>query len=74
MFDFYTHQIEACDAEIERLYSLTRPDWPDPAPDDHDPLPPNQRKSHSKNLPQETPLSVSICGASPALTSLPWMG
>lgn len=25
-YDFYSHQVEACDAEIEREYSLTRPD------------------------------------------------
>jgi hypothetical protein len=28
LFYFYTRQIEACDAEIERTYSLFRPDWP----------------------------------------------
>jgi transposase len=58
MYDFYTRQIEACDAEIERTYSLTRPNWPDPDPDDTDPLPPNKRKSHSKNLPKETPVRI----------------
>lgn len=58
MYDFYTRQIEACDAEIERAYSAIRPDWPDPEPDDQAALPPNKRNSHSKNLPRETPVRV----------------
>lgn len=58
LYDFYTRQIEACDAEIERTYSAIRPDWPDPDPDDQEPLPPNKRRSHSKNLPQNTPVRV----------------
>lgn len=48
MYDFYTKQIEACDAEIERTYALTRPDW---KADDLPPLPPKKRQSHSKNAP-----------------------
>ncbi len=39
----------------ERTYSTIRPDWPDPDPDDQEPLPPNKRGSHSKNLPKESP-------------------
>lgn len=58
LYDFYTHQLEACDAEIEHTYTATRPDWPDPAPDDHDPLPPNKRSSNSKNLPKDSPLHI----------------
>lgn len=58
MYDFYTRQIEACDAEIERTYSAIRPDWPDPAPDDQEPLSPNKRGSNSKNLPKDAPLHV----------------
>ena len=27
LYDFYTQQIEACDAEMDRLHALTRPDW-----------------------------------------------
>jgi transposase len=57
-YDFYTHQIEACDLEIERTYSAIRPDWPDPSPDDQEPLPPNKRGSHSKNLSKESPVHV----------------
>lgn len=60
LYDFYTRQIEACDAEIERTYSAIRPHWPDPDPDDQEPLPPNKRKSHSKNLPQEASIHVRL--------------
>ncbi len=48
IFDYYTRQIEACDAEIERMYALTRPDW------DGGELKPHstrKRNSHSKNAP-----------------------
>jgi transposase len=59
MYDFYTRQIEACDLEIERTYSLIRPDWPDPDPEDQAPLPPSKRRrSHSHNLPKDTPIRV----------------
>jgi len=49
MYTFYTRQIQACDDEIERVYSLTRPDW-----DGGELKPPSKRKriSHSKNRPQ----------------------
>lgn len=49
LYDFYTQQVEACDAEIERMYALTRPDW---RWDAVKPLPPQKRNSHSKNAPQ----------------------
>lgn len=61
-YDFYTQQIEACDVEIERTYSLTRADWKE------EELPvPNQRKSHShsKNAPKEVEVRrhlKRICG------------
>jgi transposase len=58
MDDFYTRQIEACDAEIERTYSAIRPAWPDPDPADQDPLPAHKRDSHSKNLPKDSPVQV----------------
>ncbi len=51
MYDFYTKQIEVCDAEIDRMYALTRPDW---KADDLPPLPAKKRNSHSKNAPQNT--------------------
>lgn len=49
LYDFYTQQITACDAEIERTYSVIRPDWGAPAA-----LPeiPHKPRSHSKNQPQ----------------------
>lgn len=49
MYDFYTQQVEACDAEIDRMYALTRPDW-----DGGELKPPSekQRNSHSKNAPK----------------------
>lgn len=58
LYDFYTRQIQACDAEIERTYTTIRPEWPDPAPDDQEPLPPNKRGSNSKNLPKDSPVHV----------------
>jgi transposase len=50
LYDFYTKQVEECDAEIERLYALTRPEWGGEAVK---PLPPKKRNSHSKNAPQK---------------------
>ena len=47
-FDFYTHQIAICDAEIEHSYSLIRPYWHNPSPAD---LPGKKPGSHSKNAP-----------------------
>lgn len=49
LFDFYTHQIEACDAEIERTYALIRPDWSGDMPHN---LPKKRNHSHSKNTPK----------------------
>ena len=49
MYDFYTQQIQACDQEIERVYSLTRPDWD---AGELKPLSISKRNSHSKNKPQ----------------------
>jgi transposase len=53
MYDFYTRQIEACDAEIERMYHTIRPN--EDGSDDDDPphqVPEHKRKSHSKNAPK----------------------
>ena len=49
LFDFYTQQLTACDAEIERTYGVIRPTWPTVAA-----LPEIAHKphSHSKNQPQ----------------------
>lgn len=49
MYDFYTKQIEACDAEVDRLYALTRPDW---EAGELPPVPKKKRNTHSKNAPQ----------------------
>jgi transposase len=50
MYDYYTKQVEECDAEIERIYALTRPDW---GGESVKPLPQKKRSSHSKNAPQK---------------------
>jgi len=49
MYDFYTQQIEACDAEIDRMYAATRPDW---EMGELKPLTKRKRNSHSKNAPE----------------------
>jgi len=48
LYDFYTSQIQACDAEIERTYALIRPDWPYDGPNK---FPEKKNRSHSKNAP-----------------------
>jgi len=50
LYDFYSQQVEACDAEIDRTYALTRPDW---QAGELKPLPPKKHNSHSKNAPQQ---------------------
>ena len=58
-YDFYTRQIEACDAEIERTYGLVRPDW------EMGELSEEKRNSHSKNAPKEVQVRKHlkrICG------------
>ncbi len=49
MYDFYTRQVEACDAEISRAYAMTRPDW---EAGELKPLPEKKRNTHSKNAPK----------------------
>lgn len=49
MYDFYTKQVEECDAEIDRMYALIRPDWEG---GELMPLPQKKRNSHSKNAPK----------------------
>jgi transposase len=49
MYIFYTEQIRACDAEIERVYGMTRPEW---EAGEVKPLSERKRNSHSKNRPQ----------------------
>lgn len=56
LYDFYTAQLHACDAEIERAYRLIRPTWPIGDETAVSMLPPKKRHSHSKNAPQDTHL------------------
>lgn len=48
LYDFYTQQIETCDAEIARTYGETRPAWPTTPVA---PLSSRKRQSRSKNAP-----------------------
>jgi transposase len=49
LYDFYTRQVEACDAEIDRMYGLIRPDW---EAGELPPIPKKKQSSHSKNAPK----------------------
>ena len=62
LYDFYTKQMEACDAEIECMYSLVRPDWEQT---DFNELPEGKQNSHSKNAPKNVQVRKHlkrICG------------
>ncbi len=50
LYDFYTQQIEACDAEIERTYAAIRPQWDEPH--DTHALLAKKPNSYSKNSPK----------------------
>jgi hypothetical protein len=49
LYDSYTAQIQACDAEIERTYTLIRPDWTYAGPDE---FPKKKNRSRSANAPK----------------------
>lgn len=49
LYDFYTKQVEECDAEMDRMYAMLRPDWES---GELKPLPQKKRNSHSKNAPK----------------------
>ena len=49
LFDFYTRQLAACDAELQRRFAACQPRWDAPA--DIPPLPKVKATSHSKNEP-----------------------
>lgn len=51
LYDFYTKQVEACDAEITRLYGAVRPEW---QAGELPTIPMKKRNSHSKNAPKNT--------------------
>jgi transposase len=68
LYDFYTMQMNACDAEIERIYQLTRPDWSPGEPIETSPAP-GKRESRGKNAPDEKRVAAHlqrICGVNPA--------
>ncbi len=50
LYDVYTEKIEACDAEINRQYGMTRPDW---VSAELPVVPHKKRHTHSKNAPKE---------------------
>lgn len=50
LYDCYTEKIEACDAEINCQYGMTRPDW---GSGELPVVPDKKRNSHSKNAPKE---------------------
>jgi transposase len=61
LYDFYTKQLEECDEEIERMYSLVRVDWVE----ERGHIPESKRNSHSKNAPKKIQVSKHlkrICG------------
>jgi transposase len=49
LYDFYTAQLEVCDAEIDRMYALIRPDW---EMGELPPVPKKKQSTHSKNAPK----------------------
>lgn len=49
MYDAYSEQIAACDAQIERQFAAIKPRWD--APDELPPLPPVKSGSKTKNKP-----------------------
>ena len=67
-YDFYTAQLNACDAEIERTYQLTRPGW-EPGDLKNTQPRPGKRQSRAKNAPDEDHVAAHlqrICGVNPA--------
>jgi len=75
MYDFYTRQIAACDAESERMSNTVRPNENDSDDDDPPPVPQHKRQSHSKNAPQGGAIRKHlkrICGVD--VTAIPGLG
>jgi len=55
MYDFYSSQLEGCDQEIERTFSLIKPHW-DISPDEEDDImnqDEGQKDKRSKNAPSQ---------------------
>lgn len=62
LYDFYTQQMDVCDAQIEHMYSLVRSDWEQTGSPE---LPEGKRNSHSKNAPKDVQVRKHlqrICG------------
>lgn len=52
LYDFYTQQVEACDAQIQQQYAAMKPRWDRPhAPGNASAVPQRRKRSHSKNGP-----------------------
>jgi len=49
LYDFYTRQVEACDAEIDRMYGMIRVEW---EMGELPPIPKKKQSTHSKNGPK----------------------
>lgn len=62
LYDYFTAQIETCNAQIEHQYAAIQPRWA--APDDLPSLPPVKPGSKSKNKPAESTRQelFRICG------------
>lgn len=58
LFDYYSRQVELCDAQIERTYAAIRPDWDQP--DQETPLPARKPHSHSKNDPRTVQVRIHL--------------
>lgn len=50
LYDFYTVQVKNCDVEIERVYAVTRPEWPT---GELSPLPAKKKRRTAK-MPRKT--------------------
>lgn len=51
LYDFYTQQVAACDAQIERHYAVMKPRWEELSAVDATRLPPARRRKKRKNEP-----------------------
>lgn len=52
LYDFYTQQVETCDAQIQQQYAAMKPRWDSAdTPGDASAVPRRRKRSHSKNGP-----------------------
>jgi transposase len=47
LYDFYTQQLEVCDAEIDRVYAMIRPDW---ETGELPPIPKKKQNTHTARM------------------------